>query len=711
MKCDGKAPCTRCVGVQSPAARFGNDTNIFEETKITCAYARSHKKRGKAPKRRKDDERCPEEDDSGTRVPQHFGTARIVQQDDMSYDSNDVGVGTRENGSLEPLTHPTDHSNAFPRDLPYSTQADPDSAFGVATNKFLSVAKSTNGLPDGGEHMNTGAYGDDGPVAFIPSFPTPDQATSHGRRKRLPPSSVTKQHLRYRYPVLQPVISDIKAILPESLACDLIEFYFASISSTTPHPLSPYVFSFMFSKRIFLSERLVMSRRRALLASMLWIAAKTSDSPLLTSTVHTRSRICRQLLELTIRLLRPLVHQSDANPLSDSIDANVPGPEAATIDSQGLIEGVCGTLDDVATYIHIGTVVSASENKRASLRWWNAAWSLARELRLGQELVFDAATWKREYWTDRDEDSDHNQPPLAFLVQQEERRRVYWALYMVDRHLALCYNRPVYLHDRESKDLLQPMDEKHWQESDFSAVLQPVTLERERGPPVTFRGPTIFGFFLPLMHILGDILRLNELKMDLPLEVDNRLFDSLVGAIERKLQTYQQDLTKFEVNEFPPDTGLNVDGADLSFLVETSRRTNPHRSDVAAQIEAAMAYGRYILHVLKILSACRLDPLSLLDNEDNYISSPEFSLTIEHAISAAEAISDVMEYDGDLSYMPYFLGIHLLQGSFLLLLIADKYQGSANARVVRACETVVRAHETCVVTLDTEYQVRFQLAQ
>src|SRR5690606_37804062 len=61
------------------------------------------------------------------------------------------------------------------------------------------------------------------------------------------------------------------------------------------------------------------------------------------------------------------------------------------------------------------------------------------------------------------------------------------------------------------------------------------------------------------------------------------------------------------------------------------------------------------------------------------------------------------------SFMPYFFGIYLLQGSFLLLLIADKLQGEASEAVITACETIVRAHEVCVVTLNTEYQVRFSI--
>ncbi|KAI9870046.1 MAG: hypothetical protein M1823_008867, partial [Watsoniomyces obsoletus] len=58
--------------------------------------------------------------------------------------------------------------------------------------------------------------------------------------------------------------------------------------------------------------------------------------------------------------------------------------------------------------------------------------------------------------------------------------------------------------------------------------------------------------------------------------------------------------------------------------------------------------------------------------------------------------------------MPFFFGIYLLQGSFLLLLIADKLQGEANPNIVRACEVIVRAHEACIVTLNTEYQRNFR---
>jgi hypothetical protein len=113
------------------------------------------------------------------------------------------------------------------------------------------------------------------------------------------------------------------------------------------------------------------------------------------------------------------------------------------------------------------------------------------------------------------------------------------------------------------------------------------------------------------------------------------------------------------------------------------------------------------MHVLHILLAGKWDPINLLDDNDLWISSDSFITAMGHAVSAAEAASDILEYDPDLSFMPFFFGIYLLQGSFLLLLTADKLQGDASPSVVRACETIVRAHEACVVTLNTEYQVQY----
>jgi hypothetical protein len=59
--------------------------------------------------------------------------------------------------------------------------------------------------------------------------------------------------------------------------------------------------------------------------------------------------------------------------------------------------------------------------------------------------------------------------PSAAIVEEmkEERRRLWWLLYMVDRHLGLCYNRPLAMLDNECEDLFQPVPDTLWQAGEF----------------------------------------------------------------------------------------------------------------------------------------------------------------------------------------------------------------------------------------------------
>jgi hypothetical protein len=92
--------------------------------------------------------------------------------------------------------------------------------------------------------------------------------------------------------------------------------------------------------------------------------------------------------------------------------------------------------------MHLAIVISASEYKAASLRWWNAAWSLARELKLGKEVPVTPPPEPSEDDAQGELDMEHmhrghpNGPssPGDFTEEQrEERRRIWWLLYTVDR--------------------------------------------------------------------------------------------------------------------------------------------------------------------------------------------------------------------------------------------------------------------------------------
>ena len=536
-----------------------------------------------------------------------------------------------------------------------------------------------------------------------------------------------------KYPVLQPVLPHIASIIPQSLACDLLDVYFTSSSSSHLSPQSPYVVGYVFRKQSFLHPTKPRVCTPGLLASMLWVAAQTSDAAFLTSPPSARGRICQKLLELTVGLLRPLIHGPAPGETSPNYAANMVingvalGGFGVSMDQLGAQSSATGAVDDVATYVHLATVVSASEYKAASMRWWTAAWSLARELKLGRELPPNVSQQTDgEHDGDSDMDGSKRHPSLISSMGQgngsavnvteedrEERRRIWWLLYATDRHLALCYNRPLTLLDKECGGLLQPMNDDLWQSGDF-----PSTSYRQAGPPFECTGHSMFGYFLPLMTILGEIVDLQHARTHPKFGISFRNsgeWDNQALEVARQLDMYGQSLKEFEARYTSSlalaDNETAMEGSHPDHVSPSGRSSSTVGSRVGESIvhtKMVVAYGTHIMHVLYILLAGKWDPINLLDDNDLWISSESFISAMGHAVSAAEAAADILEHDPDLSFMPFFFGIYLLQGSFLLLLTADKLQGEASPSVVRACETIVRAHEACVVTLNTEYQVSYR---
>lgn len=566
------------------------------------------------------------------------------------------------------------------------------------------------------------------PVSGSPgwlSLPSPS-ATIYPNNAH-PPSS---QQLRY--PVLAPLVPHLTNIMPVSLACDLLELYFQSSSTAFMQPTSPYVLCYVFRKESFLRHNNPRLCSPALLASMLWIGCLTSESPYLASSPSARSQLSEKLINLTISLLKPLVHQSQGDDVSPTFSSGATmnnfgiatqDPEMS-LPGEGIWQrsyaassaGAPGGIDDVCTYANLAVVISASEYKAASLRWWNAAWSLARELKLSKEVPLTPPPEEApESQSELDGEhiggpSGQNIPLNLTEEQREERRRVWWMLYTVDRHLALCYNRPLSLLDIECSDLQTPVSDDVWQSpalfGNSAQSFSDPSFRRSTGPIYECTGTSTFGFFLPLMSILGEIVEVHHARNH-PRFGSKTNWDDHATEITRQLEAYGHSLRELKaraITEANAEAQEPILPGTPSVRSVNSTTTRAQESLMRARI--VVAYGTHIMHTLHILLNGKWDPISLLDDNDLWISSQSFIDATGHAVAAAEALNEILELDPDLSFMPFFFGIYLLQGSFLLLLIADKLQGEANPNVVKACETIVRAHEACIVTLNTEYQVR-----
>ncbi|KAK4995596.1 hypothetical protein LTR66_004625 [Elasticomyces elasticus] len=234
------------------------------------------------------------------------------------------------------------------------------------------------------------------------------------------------------------------------------------------------------------------------------------------------------------------------------------------------------------------------------------------------------------------------------------------------------------------------------------------------GPGFECTGLSIFGYFTPLMTILGGIVDLNLARNHPWLGLRFRSgshWDEHQVEIALRLEAYSRSIKELEAGITGTLTDYTTEEGPLEAAANPVHRLTTSGTRITGHIlqtKMVVAYSTYFLHTLHILLNGKWDPISLLDGDDLWISSQAFVAATGHAVSAAEALSNILEYDPDASFMPFFFGIYLLQGSFLMLLIADKLQGEAGPSVVKACETIVRAHEACVVTLNTEYQRNFR---
>lgn len=346
-----------------------------------------------------------------------------------------------------------------------------------------------------------------GPSAQSPrSLPgqSPLFGGSQGMFPRATSSTSEDHHLKY--PVLAPHLHDLHFV-PRQVLCDLLDTYFDN---------SPYVFGYVVRRASVLHRLQPRKTSTALVYAMLCGAAHTCEHPFLSSTPVARAKVVQRLFEMAVTALRPLQHDE--------------------------IRG--GGLDDVITYMQLGTIIAASEFKGVSLRWFHSAWTLAKELHLNREL-----TGTPEAHTTTE-------------ITKEERRRTWWLLYMIDRHLCLCYNKPLCFTDVECAHLYHPISDSRWtSDEDWDKTYDSHSLHsrnsmgldethgqlyegRSRGPAFEVQGPGVFGFFLPLTVILGEICTLFMLKRFHLLAFDN--VDYVKSQVQRHLAEYERSLARFD---------------------------------------------------------------------------------------------------------------------------------------------------------------------
>lgn len=361
---------------------------------------------------------------------------------------------------------------------------------------------------------------------------------------------------------------------------------------------------------------------------------------------------------------------------------------------------------------------------------WYAAFTLAREQKLNREIETAPNSEGHDlcfpYMSTSFESSVSTRKPLGCLCsrgygsviqiteeQREERRRVWWLLYIMDRHLALCHSRPLMLLDSESKNLLLPLDEEAWQAGEMHSnsanfagphcMVSGSKNMRRIFPDFACRDTSTFGFFLPLMTIMGQIIDLNHIKshpMLGPEALRQGGWEAQLHEVLRQLDLYEASLTAFITSAF------DVKASSIS--ATTSNTTE--RSEAQTYfwlIQTVTSYASYYIDVFHILQDGRWDPVSLMQDKGFWASLPDFTSAIPHALKAADSVKQILKFDPDVSFMPNFFGTQLLQGGFYFLLILERLQDKAGEPFLNACDVLIRATESCIVTLDNGFQRQF----
>ncbi|GAB1211528.1 hypothetical protein ATERTT37_000651 [Aspergillus terreus] len=752
VRCDRAFPCSRCL-----------------RSDIRCEFTRERRKRGRIAR---------------SRQTENTGTAGAITTEKTTATTATKPLPPSIESVLTPIAQHESPSSTFPHRSPATNEmtASAASVDGRRSQAEISLPppQPRRSVPDGnnnateewlsGTHVSPGSYeflggGGLGDGPFPRMFDVWNGVDLAGYGAPTPrgnkPSSIGQPPpVALKYPVLQPLMPFLDANMPRRLVFDLLELYFTSAFSTHMHPVCHHIHCYVLRKASFLSRDNPRPSSPALLASMLWVAALDDRAFALPISPPQRKKICQFLCALTIRLLRPLIHVSFRDQMGpnatdpNSIPVGPEGPPTTTHhpfegngDDRGLV-GPAGSLDDVITYIHVASIISSSEQKAASMRWWHAAFTLARELKLNQEIEVmpsvdshpEGSSPSFDYslpgWSGVDtgplfDYSNPTRPSLNCVCDRghdahntiteehrEERRRTWWLLYIMDRHLALCYNRPLALLDAESEDLLLPLDEGSWQGGNIHSnspkpdgpqcPLSGDKNKRRVFPNFICHDHSIFGFFLPLMTMTGELIDLNQARNHPMLGVrlhGKDAWDVHVSEVLRQLEIYKASLTTFAATASDPE-------APFSTAYPAPKPDHPVDPALAQayswHTQTVISYASYLVHVLHILLVGKWDPVSLIEDKDFWTSSPAFASTISHALDAADSVNQILRFDPDISFMPYFFGIQLLQGSFLLLLIVERLQKEAGEGILNACEVMIRATESCVVTLNTEYQRNFR---
>ncbi|KAJ5637531.1 hypothetical protein N7490_007410 [Penicillium lividum] len=480
----------------------------------------------------------------------------------------------------------------------------------------------------------------------------------------------------------------LHGLLSREEASEMLDIYFDGGSNHLYKSTSPYMLAHILHPSTVLHQHDSRSLSPALLVVILFCVTQTADMKTF-DTPGVRERTSVDLYRLSLDLL-------------DS-PSNINSAPNRQTSGKPFLPRQLGSTDIILAVTILTLTISGGHYKADSLKWKEKLIRLVRASGLSMEdqdidlgpvfcgLYNGDSTFRR------------------WLISKEERRRLFWLIYSLDRHLALSFNMRLSLPEG-TFCVRTPLPEKVWQSLD-TADLNNIPA-CPLGPPTQISGCGFFEYFLPLTTVLGHIIDLHHYRSH-PI-MGSYIPSDAILHIEAMISSREQELAALETQSnglFTDDSAVGGFSHNLTGLpahIAGGFSPGVKNSD-RSKLRLVQIYSTYLLHVFYILLHGKWDPISMIEDKEDWITSERFLTCASHALSATGVVSQILTLDPELLFMPYLFGIYLLQGSFILLLFVDRMpELGPNRSVEEVCETIIRAHEVSVVTLDTTFQKNFR---
>ncbi|KAJ5777365.1 hypothetical protein N7520_000611, partial [Penicillium odoratum] len=687
QRCDGQRPCRRCT-----------------ERDESCHYTKTVRKRGRPPRSesarylRQEPHASSEHEQPQILAWSPLGTdtsdsSSLPNACDLMAptDRRRYTVGEDPNSIAEVLKSPTDFSATSPS---FSTQHDTFSE--TLQSSTSDIAQDLN------ENSILPCQISRSPAIALKNLPRPkfDELS-------MPDERSTKEP----YKCLDKIFPYLNGLLSREEAAEMLDIYFDGGSNHLYKSTSPYMLAHVLHPSSLLHQHDSRSLSPALLMVILFCVTQTADMKTF-DTPGVRERTSVDLYRLSLDLLEsedpdnyfrtPDGWQFYSHPNSSS-PSNIKSAPNRQTSGKAFLPRQLGSTDIILAVTILTLTISGGHYKADSLKWREKLTRLVRASGLSMEdqdidlgpvfcgLYNGDSTFRR------------------WLISKEERRRLFWLIYSLDRHLALSFNMRLSLPEG-TFCVRTPLPEKVWQSLD-TADLNNIPAS-PLGPPAQISGCGFFEYFLPLTTVLGHIIDLHHYRSH-PI-MGNYVPSDAILHIEAMISSREQELAALETQSdelFTDDSAASGFPHNLTGLPAhiTGEFSPDVKKSERSKLQLVQIYSTYLLHVFYILLHGKWDPISMIEDKDDWITSESFLTCASHALSATGVVSQILTLDPELLFMPYLFGIYLLQGSFILLLFVDRMpELGPNRSVEEVCETIIRAHEVSVVTLDTTFQKNFR---